>query len=177
MGNNYSQINIFIINPQDINGIYDLFPKYLSNNDIYEERLFKEKTFNWKGVFFKSTNLDNILNKTEELILEIKKNDKLQNNIVVANSVSKAPLFDKIKIINKKLDIKILVIYISKEKLEKINKFDNRTITNIYGENITNKEFMKQKLRYILSMKDCIFNQRTLEFRQALKEFILQVNY
>ena len=173
MGNNYSQINIFIINPQDINGIYDLFPKYLSNNDIYEERLFKEKTFNWKGVFFKSTNLDNILNKTEELILEIKKNDKLQNNIVVANSVSKDPLFDKIKEINKQLDIKILVIYISKEKLEKINKFDNRTITNIYGENITNKEFMKQKLRYILSMKDCIFNQRTLEFRQALKEFNL----
>ena len=51
--------------------------------------------------------------------------------------------------------------------------FDNRTITNIYGENINNREFMKEKLRYILSMKDCIFNQRTLEFRQALNSLNL----
>ena len=173
MGNYFKQINVFIINPQDINGIYDLFPIYLSNNDIYEERLFKEKTFNWKGVFFNLTNLDNILNKTEEIILEIKKKDKLQNNIIIANNISKTPLFDKIKEINQKLDIKILVIYISNEKLENIKKFDNRTITNIYGYNINNKEFMKEKLRYIISMKDCIFNQRSLEFRQALENLNL----
>jgi len=173
MGNDFKQINVFIINPQDINGIYDLFPNHLSNNDIYEERLFKEKSFNWKGIFFKSTNLDNILNKTEEIILEIKKNDKLQNNIIIAKNISKAPLFDKIKKINKKLDNKMLVIYISNEKLTNIKKFDNRTITNIYGDNINNIEFMKEKLRYILSMKDCIFNQRSLEFRQALNEFNL----
>ena len=173
MGNDFKQISVFIINPQDINGIYDLFPRYQSSTDIYEERLFKEKTFNWKGIFFNSTNLDNILNKTEEIILETKKNDKLQNNIIIANSVSKGPLFDKIKEINKKLDIKILVIYISYEKMQNIKKFDNRTITNIYGENINNREFMKEKLRYILSMKDCIFNQRTLEFRQALNNLSL----
>ena len=171
MGNNFNQINVFIINPQDINGIYDLFPKHLSNKNIYEERLFKENTFNWKGVFFKSTNLDDVLNETEKIILEIKKNDKLQNNIIIVNSIPR--VFDKINNINNQLDIKILVIYISKEQLQNIRRFDNRTITNIYGENITNKEFMKQKLRYILSMKDCIFNQRTLEFRQALSELNL----
>ena len=81
MGNsNYQPINIFIINPQDINGIYDLFPTYISNNDIYEERLYKENTFNWKGIFYKSTNLDNILQNTKEKILKIKKDEKLQNN-------------------------------------------------------------------------------------------------
>ena len=30
---------------------------------------------------------------------------------------------------------------------------------------------MKEKLRHILSLKDCIFNQRTLEFKQALDSF------
>jgi ribosome biogenesis GTPase A len=32
---------------------------------------------------------------------------------------------------------------------------------------------MKEKLRYILSKKDCIFNQRSLEFRQALENLNL----
>jgi small GTP-binding protein len=66
------------------------------------------------------------------------------------------------------LDIKILVIYISQEKLKNVKKFDNRTITNIYGDKINDEEFMKEKLRYILSIKDCYFNQRTLEFKNAL---------
>ena len=45
-------------------------------------------------------------------------------------------------------------------------KFDNRTITNIHVDKINDKEFMIEKLRYILSMKDCFFNQRTLEFKK-----------
>ena len=107
MGNNfYKQINIFIINPQDINGICDLFPKYISKNKLYDEKYFKEKTFNWKAVLFKSTNLDTILNKTEEKILEIKQKDKIQNNIIIAQNVLTNPLFKKIKEINKKLDTK-----------------------------------------------------------------------
>lgn len=172
MGNsNYQPINIFIINPQDINGIYDLFPTYISNNDIYEERLYKENTFNWKGIFYKSTNLDNILQNTKEKILKIKKDEKLQNNIIIANSISQGPLFNKIKEINEELDIKILVIYISNNKLQNIKKFDNRTITNIYGDKINNKDFIKEKLRYVLSMKDCFFNQRTLEFKNALNSY------
>ena len=42
MGVSHNQINVFIINPQDIKGIYDLFPKYISRNDIYEERELKK---------------------------------------------------------------------------------------------------------------------------------------
>ena len=172
MGNtNYKPINIFIINPQDIHGIYDLFPNSKSENGIYEERYFIEKTFNWKGVFFKPINLETILNKTMEKILEIKGKDKIQNNIIIAQSISKTSLFEKINKINEKLDTKILVIYISQEKLENIKKFDNRTITNIYGNKINNKEFIKEKLRYLLSIKDCYFNQRTLEFREALENY------
>ena len=169
MGNNfYKQINIFIINPQDINGIYDLFPKYISKNELYDEKYFKEKTFNWKAVLFKSTNLDTILNKTEEKILEIKQKDKIQNNIIIAQNVSTNPLFTKIKEINKKLDTKILIIYLSHTKLENIKQFDNRTITNIYGDKINDKKFITEKIRYILSIKDCFFNQRPLEFKEAL---------
>lgn len=171
MGVSHNQINVFIINPQDIKGIYDLFPKYISRNDIYEEREFKEKTFYWKGVFFNSTNLDNILNKIEGKINEIKQKDKIQNNIVIAQNISRIPLFNKINAINEQLDTKILVIYISDEKLENVRRFDNRTITNIYGEKIHDRKFMKEKLRHILSLKDCIFNQRTLEFKQALDSF------
>ena len=171
MGVSHNQINVFIINPQDIKGIYDLFPKYISRNDIYEEREFKEKTFYWKGVFFNSTNLDNILDKIEGKINEIKQKDKIQNNIVIAQNISRIPLFNKINAINEQLDTKILVIYISDEKLENVRRFDNRTITNIYGEKIHDRKFMKEKLRHILSLKDCIFNQRTLEFKQALDSF------
>ena len=168
MGNtNYKQINIFIINPQDIPGIYDIFPKKNSNNDIYEERLFQEKTFNWRGIFYKGINLDNILERIKEKILEIKQEEKIQNNIIIANNISKDPLFKKILEINKKLDTKILVIYISPNKLENIKKFDKRTITNIYGDKISDKEFMKEKLKYILIMKDCFFNQRSLEFKRS----------
>ena len=158
MGVSHNQINVFIINPQDIKGIYDLFPKYISRNDIYEEREFKEKTFYWKGVFFNSTNLDNILDKIEGKINEIKQKDKIQNNIVIAQNISRIPLFNKINAINEQLDTKILVIYISDEKLENVRRFDNRTITNIYGEKIHDRKFMKEKLRHILSLKDCIFN-------------------
>ncbi len=169
MGNHfYKQINIFIINPQDINGICDLFPKYISKNELYDEKYFKEKTFNWKAVLFKSTNLDTILNKTEEKILEIKQKDKIQNNIIIAQNVSTNPLFKKIKEINKKLDTKILIIYLSHIKLENIKQFDNRTITNIYGDKINDKKFITEKIRYILSVKDCFFNQRPLEFKKAL---------
>lgn len=168
MGIFQKPIHIFIINPQDINGVYDLFPKYVSRNDIYQEREYNEKTFYWKGVFFNSTNLDIILNKIEEKILSIKNKDKIQNNIVIAKNISTIPLFNKINAINGQLDTKILVIYISNEKLETIRKFDNRTITNIYGEKIYDRKFMEEKLRYLLSLKDCIFNQRTLEFKQAL---------
>ena len=169
MGNNFcEQINIFIINPQDINGICDLFPKYISKNKLYDEKYFKEKTFNWKAVLFKSTNLDTILNKTEEKILEIKQKDKIQNNIIIAQNVSTNPLFKKIKEINKKLDTKILIIYLSHTKLENIKQFDNRTITNIYGDKINDKKFITEKIRYILSIKDCFFNQRPLEFKKAL---------
>ena len=171
MGVSHNQINVFIINPQDIKGIYDLFPKYISRNDIYEEREFKEKTFYWKGVFFNSTNLDNILDKIEGKINEIKQKDKIQNNIVIAQNISRIPLFNKINAINEQLDTKILVIYISDEKLENVRRFDNRSITNIYGEKIHDRKFMKEKLRHILSLKDCIFNQRTLEFKQALDSF------
>ena len=169
MGNNfYKQINIFIINPQDINGICDLFPNYISKKKLYDEKYFKEKTFNWKAVLFKSTNLDTILNKTEEKILEIKQKDKIQNNIIIAQNVSTNPLFKKIKEINKKLDTKILIIYLSHTKLENIKQFDNRTITNIYGDKINDKKFITEKIRYILSIKDCFFNQRPLEFKKAL---------
>ena len=168
MGIFQKPIHIFIINPQDINGVYDLFPKYVSRNDIYQEREYNEKTFYWKGVFFNSTNLDIILNNIEEKILSIKNKDKIQNNIVIAKNISTIPLFNKINAINGQLDTKILVIYISNEKLETIRKFDNRTITNIYGEKIYDRKFMEEKLRYLLSLKDCIFNQRTLEFKQAL---------
>jgi small GTP-binding protein len=167
---NYKPINIFIINPNDIKGIYHLFPKYASRNDKYEERIFQEKTFNWKGIFYTIANLDNILIKTKEKILEIKEKEKIQNNIIIAsaNNISKETLFEKINEINRELDIKILVIYISQEKLKNVKKFDNRTITNIYGDKINDEEFMKEKLRYILSIKDCYFNQRTLEFKNAL---------
>ena len=169
MGNkSYKQINIFIINPQDINGICDLFPKYISKKKLYDEKYFKEKTFNWKAVLFKSTNLDTILNKTEEKILEIKQKDKIQNNIIIAQNVLTNPLFKKIKEINKKLDTKILIIYLSHTKLENIKQFDNRTITNIYGDKINDKKFITEKIRYILSIKDCFFNQRPLEFKEAL---------
>ena len=168
MGSNFSQINIFIINPQDIDGIFDIFPKFISRNEIYEERLFEEKTFNWRGIFFNSINLDNILDRTKEIILTIKERDKLQNNIIIAKNISKEPLFNKIKEINKELDNRCFVIYISNEKLDNIKQFDNRMITNIFGDKINDKEYIKEKLKYILSMKDCIFNQRTLEFRQAL---------
>lgn len=169
MGNNFcEQINIFIINPQDINGICDLFPKYISKKKLYDEKYFKEKTFNWKAVLFKSTNLDTILNKTEEKILEIKQKDKIQNNIIIAQNVLTNPLFKKIKEINKKLDTKILIIYLSHTKLENIKQFDNRTITNIYGDKINDKKFITEKIRYILSIKDCFFNQRPLEFKKAL---------
>ena len=168
MGNtDYKQINIFIINPQDIPGIYDIFPKKNSNNDIYEERLFQEKTFNWRGIFYKGINLDNILERIKEKILEIKQEENIQNNIIIANNISKDPLFEKILEINKKLSTKILVIYISPNKLENIKKFDWRTIINIYGDKISDKEFMKETLKYILIIKDCFFNQRSFEFKHA----------
>jgi hypothetical protein len=83
---NYKPINIFIINPNDIKGIYHLFPKYASRNDKYEERIFQEKTFNWKGIFYTIANLDNILIKTKEKILEIKEKEKIQNNIIIASA-------------------------------------------------------------------------------------------
>lgn len=174
-GSNYKPINIFIINPMHIKGIYDLFPDYISQNDTYEERLFDEKTFKWNGIFFKNRSLDDIMEMIEDKIKEIKHQEKIQNNIIIANDISQnfssEKLFKGINKINNQLDIKILVIYISQEKIENVKKFDNRTITNIYGNKINDKEFMVEKLRYILSMKDCFFNQRTLEFKKSLNSY------
>ncbi len=173
-GSNYKPINIFIINPKDIKGIYDLFPNYISKNDTYEERLFDEKTFKWNGIFFKNRSLDDIMEMIDDKIKEIKHQEKIQNNIIIAKCISQnfsEKLFKGIIKINKQLDIKILVIYISQEKIENVKKFDNRTITNIYGDKINDKEFMVEKLRYILSMKDCFFNQRTLEFKKSLNSY------
>ena len=173
-GSNYKPINIFIINPMHIKGIYDLFPDYILQNDTYEERLFDEKTFKWNGIFFKNRSLDDIMKMIEYKIKEIKHQEKIQNNIIIAKGISQnfsEKLFKGIIKINKQLDIKILVIYISQEKIENVKKFDNRTITNIYGDKINDKEFMVEKLRYILSMKDCFFNQRTLEFKKSLNSY------
>ena len=157
-----------------IKGIYDLFPDYILQNDTYEERLFDEKTFKWNGIFFKNRSLDDIMEMIENKIKEIKHQEKIQNNIIIAKGISQnfsEKLFKGIIKINKQLDVKILVIYISQEKIENVKKFDNRTITNIYGDKINDKEFMVEKLRYILSMKDCFFNQRTLEFKKSLNSY------
>ena len=166
--NNIKPINIFIINSMEIKWIYDLFPERVKKETTYEERLFKEKSFAWKGIFYdKNMSLENIFNEMKKKILEIKEENN-QNNIIIAKEINQISLFNAISDINKKLDIKILVIYISFDKLQRIKRFDNRRITNIYGNRINDKEFMKEKLRYILSMKDCLFNQRTFEFRRAL---------
>ena len=109
------------------------------------------------------------LNKTKEKILEIKKKDKIENNIIIARDISQDVFFSKINEINSQLDIKVLVFYLSHSKLEKIRKFDNRIITNIYGDKINDKKFITEKIRHLLSIKDCYFNQRTVDFKKILE--------
>ena len=54
MGNtNYKQINIFIINPQDIPGIYDIVPKKIQTMISMRNAYFKKKHLIGEAYFIK----------------------------------------------------------------------------------------------------------------------------
>ena len=120
-------------------------------------------------MIYRHDNIEHIMSLISEQIKKIKENEKIQNNIIIAKDTD-LNFFDKVKEINKKLlDIKSHIIYISQNKLENIRFYDKRIVTNIYGNRINDRNFIKDKLKEILIMKDCYFNQRTDEFKKSMK--------
>ena len=111
-------------------------------------------------MFFKNNILENIMKMRKTKIKEIKHQEKIKNNIIIANDTSQnfsEKLFKGINEINKELDIRILLIYISQEKIENLTKFNNRTITNIYEDKINDKEFMIEKIKIYFKYERLFF--------------------
>ena len=104
-----------------------------------------------------------------EEIENIKNKHDIENNIIIGKEVDTKVFFNEIKKINDDILLrKALIIYISKQKLANIEFPELRTITNIYGENVNNKKIINNKIKKVLIMKDCYFNQRTNEFKKCL---------
>lgn len=169
MGNfNSKPINIFIINNNEISGLEELFSELISRDDFIEKRRLKYHVFEWNAIIYRHNNINHIMSLIKEKIKNIKENEKIQNNIIIAKDID-INFFDEVKNINKKvLDIKAHIIYISQNRIENFRFYDKRIITNIYGNRINDQNFIKNKLKEILIMKDCYFNQRTNEFKKSM---------
>ena len=170
MGNSNSKpVNIFIINNNPINGLEELFPELISRNDEIEKRRFDYHVFKWNAIIYTHNNIDHIMELISTEIKNIKKNEKIQNNIIIAKDIN-TNFFNNVKVINSKiLDIKAFIIYISQNKLENFRFYDKRIITNIYGNRINDRDFLIKNLKETLILKDCYFNQRTNEFKKSMK--------
>lgn len=120
-------------------------------NNIFEKREYNNGLFMWNAIIYKDQNLNENMKLISEEIKNIKKVKKIENNIIIGKEVNTNIFFDEIKKINKDiLIIKALTIYISKTKLESIKFPDLRTITNIYGQSVNDKNVINNKIKEVI---------------------------